>query len=362
MIKVLVVDDLGFMRIALRQIIEAEGDLTVVGQARNGVEAVEMAETLKPDVITMDIEMPEMDGIEATKRIMGFANPPPIVMVSSHTQEGAESTIRALRGGAVDFVSKSSSFTQNDLGQINKELRPKLRQWAGQRPRRQLPTPVPVKGKALEPTQDNGRTLDTARTGEGADLIVIGVSTGGPQTLPRLLMAMGPVPVPIVIAQHMPEFFTRSMAEFLGQETGLNVFEAASGVQVGPGAVAVLKGGRDWMVAPKADGFVVRGASAPGTVHPSVDTLFRSAALAARRPIAVILTGMGDDGTEGASHFHRRGLPVLVQTPETCVVGGMPSAAIEAGHASHVLSIEALASRLSRWAKSNRIQTSASVS
>lgn len=368
MIKVLVVDDLGFMRIALRQIIEAEKDMRVVGEARNGADAVAMVRDLKPDVVTMDIEMPGMDGIDATRRIAEIPGAPPIVMVSSHTQEGAVATIRALRAGAVDFISKSSSFVQTDLGQINKELRPKLRHWAEHHRARlkAAQRAALAEPAAAEPVRRDLPVFsgaETRKAGEGMDLVVIGVSTGGPQVLPRLLAAIGTVPVPIVIAQHMPEFFTRSLADIMRQETALDIREGTAGSLLEPGSMTIAQGGRDWMVALRREGgFQLKPTLSEATVHPSVDVLFRSAAMAARRPVAIILTGMGTDGTDGAGHIRRRGLPVLVQSPETCVVGGMPSSAIEAGVASEILTIEHIAHRLVRWANSNRTETSMSES
>jgi two-component system chemotaxis response regulator CheB len=344
MIHVLVVDDSGFMRIALRKIIEAEGDIRVVGEARDGEEAISLARKLKPDIVTMDIEMPRMDGLAATAAIGELAHPrPTVIMVSNRTQEGAEATVRALSLGAADFVSKSTSFVGTDLGRIDIDLRPKIRFWAG---RRSVTKPPPA-DKIYVPERRR-----IARPAGPIDLIVVAVSTGGPQVLPRLLNALGPVTPPIAIAQHMPDLFTHSLAEFLTKETGLPVREQTTRTALAPGSVTILQGGRDAVVAPTgSSGFELRPAAAVSTVHPSANLLFKSAAMVARRPVAVILTGMGEDGTEGAQHFKQRGLPVLVQTPETCIVWGMPSAAIKAEVATEILDVEAIGKTLSGWAK-----------
>ena len=335
-IRALVVDDSGFMRIALRKIIEADGDIRVVGEARNGREAIRLAQELKPDVVTMDIVMPEMDGIEATRRIIKEVTPAPhVVMVSASTQDGAAATLKALRAGAADFISKSTSFADTDLGQLDAELRVRLRQWRSTPSAASVAKPEVMSEEAAE------------ATAQAADLIVIAASTGGPQALPVLLGAMGAIEPPVVIAQHMPELFTRSLADYLASDLGLDVRQGSMYTPLPPRTVTILPGGQDAVVAiGRTGGFELRPSSGPGFVHPSGDLLLQSAALTARCPVAVILTGMGSDGAAGAAAFRRRGRPVLVQTPESCVVGGMPSAAIAAGVATQVLDLERIGRKL----------------
>jgi len=348
--RVLVVDDSTFMRMVLRRIIEAGSELTVVGEARNGREAVALARDLKPDIITMDVEMPELDGLAAMKQILVGPPPKPImIMVSDHTQRGTETTIKALSLGAVDFVSKSSSFVTQDLGHVDSELSEKLRYWArqpgGAATRPQAPaTPrapagaAPV-GSPLQPQSPRGKV----------DLVVVASSTGGPQILADFLRSSSPLGAPMVIAQHMPAQFTASLATLLRGETGLDVREGAHRQALPAGSVTIIPGGGDAIVASVAAGYELRLTTHEALVHPSADLLFETAAMVARHPVAVILTGMGSDGTKGGAQFLRRHLPVLVQDPKTCVVGGMPSAAIEAGVATESLTPAGIGRKLVLW-------------
>jgi two-component system chemotaxis response regulator CheB len=347
--RVLVVDDSTFMRIALRHIIEADGEMVVVGEARNGHEAIDLARSLKPDIITMDVEMPELDGLAATEKILAGPPPTPIlIMVSGHTQRGTEATIKALSLGAVDFVSKSSSFAEQDLGHVDSELSEKLRYWA-RRP--SLPL---ARTKVLEPpialqdpVQSEANMLSSPRS--RVDLVVIGVSTGGPQMLADFLRSATPLGAPMVIAQHMPAQFTASLATLLRTDTGLDVREGEHRMPLPPGSVTIIPGGGDAVVASAPTGYELRLTTHEALVHPCADLLFETAALVARHPVAVILTGMGSDGTRGAAQFQRRRLPVLVQDPGTCVVGGMPGAAIEAGVATESLTPAEIGHKLTLW-------------
>jgi len=319
MIRVLVADDSGFMRLALRRIIEAEGDLRVVGEAADGEAAVEQAARLRPDVIAMDVEMPRLDGLEATRRVMALPDPPAVVMVSHHTREGSATTLAALDRGAVDFLCKEGDLGGVDLGMLDRELRKRLRHWAGQRTR------AAPAARAAPPVRE-------VRAGGGCDLVVIGASTGGPDALSALLAAAGRLPVPCLVAQHMPADLAPDLAMHLARLSGVPVGVGRGGQALLSGEVTLLPGGTDGhLVRAPGGGFSLRLATGAGVVHPSVDLLFQSAALAARRALGVVLTGMGRDGTEGARAMRDRGMPVLAQSPASCVVGGMPGAAIAAG-------------------------------
>lgn len=348
--RVLVVDDSSFMRIALRRIIESGGEMTVVGEARNGREAIELARDLQPDIITMDVEMPELDGLAAMRQIIAERRPPPImIMVSGHTQRGTDATIKALSLGAVDFVSKSSSFAAEDLGHVDSELKEKLRYWAGQAAplaARAAAGPVPV---AAPPSPGGEKTMRPKSPRGQVDLVVVGASTGGPQMLAGFLASAAPLGAPMVIAQHMPAKFTTSLANLLRSETGLDVREGAHRMPLPAGSVTIIPGGIDGIVARAPTGFELRLTTHEALVHPSADLLFETAAMVARNPVAVIMTGMGNDGTKGAQQFLRRRLPVLVQTPKTCVVAGMPTAAIEAGVATESLPPAGIGQKLVLW-------------
>lgn len=347
-IRLLIVDDSGFMRIAIRKMVEADPEIEVVGEARNGVAAVNMNRELKPDVITMDVEMPDMDGLAAARAIMA-ERPAPIIMVSSLTQKGAQVTVEALSAGAVDFISKSSSFVQLDIVQIDRELKEKIHFW-GRRP------VIAMGGasRARAPVPEGDRAAGVIRSvsrPSRMDLVVVAVSTGGPRMFPVMLKALGRIEAPMVVAQHMPEVYTASFATHLRADTGLDVREGQEGMELTPGSVTIVPGGRDGMIGHGIGGKKVLSLrldrNAP--IHPNGDILFESAARVTDRPVAVILTGMGNDGSAGARKFADKGLPVLVQTPDSCVVGGMPQAAMDAGVVSHVLSLEDIARKLHDW-------------
>ncbi|MEJ0052429.1 MAG: chemotaxis protein CheB [Methylovirgula sp.] len=336
-IRVLVVDDQSFMRIALRQILEADGDIYVIGEARDGIEAVKMARELKPDAVTLDVEMPNMDGLQACTEILRDASPRPvIIMVSAHTQAGADAAVKALRFGAVDFVSKSSGFATTDLAHIDSELRLKVRAW--------------VKPRALPQDDfDESRATDE-RAGWRPNLIVIGASTGGLQALTLLLANHAPASMPIVIAQHMPDFFAASLAQVLAHDTRQDVQEGSHRLALTPRSVTLIPGAGDGIIAPcQTGGFELRLVNGSGNLHPSVNALFESAALVASAPAGIVLTGMGDDGAKGTAALRRKGVPVLIQAPATCIVAGMPEAALAAAAGCEVLTIERMAGRIQKW-------------
>lgn len=343
-IRVLVADDQSFMRIALRQILDAHPDIQVVGEARNGREAVEMARTLRPDAITLDVEMPEMGGLDACAEIVRTMVPPPtIIMVSAYTQRGADAAIRALHLGAVDFVSKSSVHSKMDLARVDSELPPKLRAWT-RRPAAAAPQPS-APAPAIE--RPGGDWLP--------DMVVIAVSTGGPQALTRLFSRLDAPCMPIVVAQHMPRLFTESLAHMLSHDAGVDVREGSHRMALPAGTVTLIPGARDGMIASRrGGGYELRLVDLASTVHPSGDALFESATLVCKAPVGIVLTGMGEDGAAGAAALRRRGMPVLVQDPGSCVVDGMPAAALRLAPGCESLSLERIADRLDAW--SRRIQ------
>lgn len=367
MIRLLISDDSAFMRIAIRKMVESDPNIEVVGEAKTGQMCVEMAQSLKPDVITMDVEMPVMDGLEATRQIMAN-NPRPIIMLSSLTERNSVTTIRALELGAVDFIAKKSSFVQLDIVKIGEELIEKLRYWAHKGSRigalknlAQAPrsTPLATGAAAGTPHAAGAATgspsLRNVPQQAAPGLVVLGISTGGPATLPHVLKSMGRLPCPMVVAQHMPPMFTSGFASHLRSETGLEVIESTEALELKPGMVVIAKGGTDVVVREPFPGklMLYEKTDPNANIHPNADVLFRSAAATSCPVVAVIMTGMGSDGMLGAKDLvARKNAAVLAQEPHSCIVDGMPSSAINAGLASAVLAPKELGMRLSRLCSS----------
>ena len=338
----MVVDDSAFMRMALRRIIEADGDLRVVGEASDGKLAIEQAARLHPDIVTMDLEMPGLDGLEATRGLVALPDPPAVLMVSHHTRDGSEGALAALAAGAVDVLWKGSSLGGLDLAQIDRELRGRLRHWAGQRAAQARARPAPPLPPSAPQTAG----------GTGCDVVVVAASTGGPDALAALFLASGPLPVPCVVAQHMPADLGPDFVSHLARRTGAAVVLAEHGMAPRPGTVTVIPGHTDGHFARggAAGGLVLRLVRGEGLVHPSADMLFRSAALVSQRALGIVLSGMGRDGAAGAAALRERGMAVLAQSPESCVVAGMPGAVIQAGLVSETADPAGLGIRLRQLA------------
>lgn len=337
-VTVLVVDDSGFMRMALRKMLERDNGIRVVGEATTGEEAVRLARVQRPDVVTMDVEMPGGGGIEATRLIMEQC-PTSIIMVSSLTKAAAATTLKALACGAVDYIPKASSFVDLDIVAIEKELCRKIHYWAERRP---LQKTLPV-NKGGRPPALSGMQLRGA-----PDLLLIGASTGGPKILPQLFRDLPRLSCPVVIALHMPPVYTQSFAEHLAADSGHDVIEGSDGLLLKAGQVVVAPGGTDAHVQQSGRAYCLRICrDEQYGIHPSVDALFSSAAQHARNPLAVVLTGMGEDGLHGGRELFKRELPLLAQSEESCLVYGMPRAVAEAGIASEVLGIAGMAQRIS---------------
>ena len=343
-IKVLVTDDSAFMRTAVRMMLKDDDGIDVIGEARDALTAIQMVETLNPDVITMDVDMPGMDGVMATRIIMERF-PRPIIMLSSLTDRGSETTIQALAAGAVDFIPKKSSFVQLDIAQISSELHKKIRFWGERHLVAAVGTGKTVPDRAVKGLQNFSNEFQP-------ELVVIGASTGGPAILSKLLCSMGRLTCPVVIAQHMPSTFTEGFARHLSMDTGLNVVHASDGLELLPGVIAVCPGGVDTTVSESRPGrlHICLSRNSAALIHPSVNMLFASAARLSRKTAAIILTGMGSDGTLGARALAGNGCPVLVQEPGECTVDGMPSSAIEGGHVNDVLPVDGIGKQLRKWA------------
>ena len=332
-IRVLVVDDSGFFRRRVTDIINADGRMEVVGVASNGREAIEMNESLKPDVITMDYEMPVMDGITAVRNIMQ-RRPVPVLMFSSLTFEGARVTLDALDAGALDFLPKNFDQIAKDAIQIKRALTDKI---AGVARSQTKVAPAPVARPAVR-----GRLTQT-------ELVVIGTSTGGPAALQTLFKTIpGSFKTPIIIVQHMPGSFTKAFAERLNSLSPLIVKEAADGDKIESGHVYVAPGGMQLMVDRRGGGVIhIRESDERVNYRPSVDIAFASAAKHyGSKTLAIVLTGMGADGREGARLLKQGGASVWAQDEESCVIFGMPLAVIKEGLSDEVLPLKDIGPRL----------------
>jgi len=314
-----------------------------VGTARDGIDALEKVEALRPDVITLDVEMPRMDGLEFLRQLMA-TRPTPVVMLSSLTQEGADTTVEALALGAVDFAGKPQRLTT--IHQISDDLLVKVKRAARARV---IPSTTSRRAIVAEPGPTAISSVRAGARGTWQNVLVIGSSTGGPRALRQVLSGLpADLPVPVLIVQHMPPGFTRSLAANLDQCSPLRVREAADGDALERSLALVAPGGYHMM--PTREG-VIRLDQGPTVngVRPSVDvTLLGTVAVYGSRVLAVVLTGMGHDGLDGAMALKRAGGVVLAEHESTCVVYGMPRSIVEAGLADEVAPIDQMADAILR--------------
>lgn len=353
-IRVLVTDDSAFMRRAIRQMLEADPLIEVVDVARNGLEAIEKARELKPDAVTLDIEMPEMDGLTALRQIKRVCRAA-VLMISSLTTEGSQATLTALRYGASDFIAKDVSQISLNITRIEKELHAKIRAIVRENRSKaasQLAGSTRFQDSlAALPAQTPPRLLRSQ-----FDVIVIGSSTGGPPVLEHLLSNLpAAFDLPVVIAQHMPVLFTKVMAERLNNLSRLTVVHAENRMELEPRHAYVAPGGLHARLMKKASGPCMLDISPlprDALYKPSVSELFRSAAeTTGARTLAIVLTGMGEDGLAGARPLHAAGGRLLAQDHESCAVYGMPKAVTQAGLVMANLNPNGLLKALSQLAE-----------
>ncbi len=340
--KVLVVDDSSFMRKVLEQIINSDAQLQVAGHAKDGREAVALAESLEPDVIAMDLNMPHMDGLQATELIMS-KNPRPIVVVSSESKEGAATTLRALELGAIEFVAKPSGRVDLDMQSVREELLRKLRMAARVRVVRTAAGPKAAGSPAKPPgpPRPHGRTDQPADCNQRFPVVVIAASTGGPATLMRLAPEFTrDFPAAVILVQHMPASFTSQYAKQLVEFTSIRVKEAEHNDVVQPGTMYVCPGSHHLRVNPT--GCIQLDSS--GRIRdylPCIDVTFETVAVfAGAMSIGVVLTGMGNDGTLGVQAIKRAGGLVIAQDEATSVIFGMPAEAIKTGAVDQILPLQ----------------------
>ena len=344
-VRVLVVDDSALMRKLIPQMIEREGSIQVVGTAMDGEFALEKIPDLKPDVITLDLDMPRMDGMETLRKIMR-KHPLPTIVVSAHSTEGASATFKALSLGALDFVTKPHDPTTH-MDEIAGELVSKIKAAAKSQLVR---LPEPQAKKKPKPSVKHGVPP--------TKVVAIGVSTGGPQALQYVLSQLpADFPGAILIVQHMPEGFTGMFAKRLDETCAIEVKEAKSGDLLVPGRVLICPGNKHMKVKhmPLSDVVVLTEGEKVNGHRPSADVLMNSVAHEfGERAIGVLMTGMGEDGADGLGTIKNCGGLTIAQAEESCVVYGMPRAAIERGHALRIITLEALANTLQAQCSNNR--------
>ena len=377
-VSVLVVDDSGFFRKRLTEILSSTGEIQVVGAASNGREALQLVEKHRPDVITMDYEMPVMDGITAVRQIMA-SRPTPVLMFSSLTYEGARVTLDALEAGAVDFLPKNFEEIARSSSKLQEILRQRILEVARSRPGSgsapsQTGAAKGRQGAAAQPAKPQGsartesrpeqptearpsRTTGASPSSGGRktparhyDIVGIGTSTGGPIALQKVLVELpARFPAPIVLVQHMPASFTPAFAERLNKMCRITVKQAEDGDALEPGVAYLAPGGQQMLVEKKGGGARVRIIPDDGRLNyrPCVDVTFGSLARNfPGRTLGLILTGMGADGKEGCRMMKQSGSVIWSQDEKTSVIYGMPMAVAKAGLTDGVLPLDKIAARL----------------
>jgi two-component system chemotaxis response regulator CheB len=351
-IKVLIVDDSALVRKLLTEMLSRDRDLQVVGTAADPYAAREKIKALNPDVITLDVEMPRMDGVTFLENLMRL-RPMPVVMVSSLTQKGADVTLRALELGAIDFVAKPKVDVAGSLENYADELIAKLKVAAAARvnmrpaaPRAPRAVDPRLSADAVLPAAARGRVLRTTDR-----IIAIGASTGGTEAIREVLEALPPDAPAIVISQHIPAAFSQAFADRMNRVSPMSVCEAQDGQYILPGHVYIAPGDRHLIVVRDGARYVCRLSDGPhvNRHRPSVDVMFRSVAQnVGPNALGVLLTGMGDDGARGLKEMLEAGAATIVQDEASSVVWGMPGAAYKMGAAQYVLPLHRIATEMLR--------------
>ncbi|WIG48610.1 protein-glutamate O-methylesterase CheB [Bacillus halotolerans] len=355
MIRVLVVDDSAFMRKMIGDFLTEEKQIEVIGTARNGEEALKKIELLKPDVITLDIEMPVMNGTDTLRKIIELYQLP-VIMVSSQTQQGKECTINCLEIGAFDFITKPSGSISLDLYKIKEQLVERVIA-AGLSGQQKAAAPAVIRP---EPKCIAKPVLSQSKSGPGRHIVCIGTSTGGPRALQKVIPKLPKdLNAPVVVVQHMPEGFTASLADRLNHLSDIRVKEAKDGDVALNGCVYIAPGGKNISVIKNSGGLkiVLDNHDTPSRHKPSADYLFRSVGkLTDYEKVAVIMTGMGSDGTAGLKDMLASGnVKTIAESEESCVVFGMPKAAVKAGLIHEIKHVEDIAASITSCVKKERV-------
>jgi len=357
-VKVLVVDDSAFMRKAISMMLESDPEIKVVGIGHDGAEAVESVKKLKPDIVTLDIEMPHMDGLTALKHIMA-ESPTLVLMVSSITTDGASATLDALQLGAVDFIPKQLSFVALDIVKIKDELLKKIKHIALNKQkllrhyRSQTGAISTSSTKEREKYRPPPPSLLNCTGRKRMNIVAIGASTGGPPALQAIIPRLPKnLPVPVMVVQHMPPTFTKSLADRLNSLSEVSVKEAEDGESLEAGTAYIAPGSQHMTVSRTSTSFrVVLSDEPSNTLHrPAVDVMMHSVADAYNsKALGVILTGMGHDGLEGLKALKLRDGKILAQNEDSCVVYGMPRSVVENNLADKVVHLDKMANEIMAW-------------
>jgi len=335
-IRVFLVDDSAFVRRALTRVLAVESEFEVVGEAASGNEALARITAADPDIVTLDVVMPGMDGLQLLPALLRWKPSLKVLMISAHTRDGADATVAALAAGAVDFIDKTT-FNVMDLEYLRREVVDRMRAVA----------PAGSNGRAPAPPapQPSPAAPDLSR----CELCVIGASTGGPAAVQRILQSLpATFPWPIVVVQHMPIGFTRPFAQRLASLSRVRVAEAEDGMRLSAGSAMIAPAGSHLRVSPNL-AVVLTPEPSEAKHIPSVDVTMRSAARSRPgRVLGVLLTGMGEDGADGMATIKAGGGVTIAESEASCVVYGMPRAAVLRGAASWVLPLESIADLLGR--------------
>ena len=338
-IRALIADDSAFMRKVISDMLSSDNEIEVVGTAQDGEEALRKVKELSPDVVTMDIEMPRMDGLTSLAYIM-VEHPVPIVMLSAMNKREADVVIKSLKYGAVDFIPKPSGVISLDIEDIKDEILSKVKMAARTRVKR---------AKLLLPRPRFVRP--SVRSRDGKEVAVIGASTGGPQALTYILSHLpGNIPLGFLVIQHMPPAFTASLAEHLSWQCSLKVKEAEDGERIRPG-LALIAPGDYHMIVEEGNEEKVKLIQTPRVhgVRPSVDVTMKSVAhVYGKRALGIVLTGMGEDGAQGVRAIKERGGETIAEDKSSCVVFGMPKAAIDLGCVDRVIALSQIPREIMR--------------
>ncbi len=343
--RVLIVDDSAFMRSAIERLLASEPRLLVVGRAKDGEEALQLSSELRPDVVTMDFNMPGMNGAQTTRAMLA-RRPVSIVMLSAHTKEGAEETVQALAAGAVDFVTKPGGEVSTNLAEIRDDLVTKLLAAAGANVGALAPTRAAADAPPI--SRRSQPRAAPKPMGPGLRLVVVAASTGGPAALVRVVPRLPVGAAAVLVVQHMPPGFTAALAKELAEAAGFPVWEAAGGELLEAGRVWVAPGGRHLAI-DRGGRLRLDDSDPVHGVRPAADVTLKAAAQAfGARCVGVVLTGMGRDGALGLAAVKAAGGRSIAQDRTTSTVYGMPKAAAELGVVDEVLPLEAIASAVER--------------